>query len=226
MKSGLMIVLASVACGVGVSVWQTTSRAADDPAVVPAVVATSAAVGTAEDKSTYTYVGSKKCKKCHIAVYKSWSKTLMGQAFEALKPGNAKENKEKFKIDLTKDFSRDEKCVKCHTVGFGKPGGYKIPDLSDKKAVRKSKAFQGIGCEMCHGPGSEYVKVFKEILKSKRTYTDEELYAVGLKKIDADTCKQCHNEESPTINPGDPFDFEEKKKKGIHDHQKLKQRQT
>ena len=68
--------------------------------------------------------------------------------------------------------------------------------------------------------------MFTEILKTKRTYTTEELYAVVLKEITADPSKQCHNEESPTMNPGDPFDFEEEKKKGIHDHQKLKQRQA
>ena len=67
--------------------------------------------------------------------------------------------------------------------------------------------------------------VFKEILKSKRKYKVEELYAVGLQKISKDTCLKCHNEESPTINPGDTFDYEKRKDQGTHEHKPLKQRE-
>ncbi|MEE9293763.1 MAG: cytochrome c family protein [Phycisphaerae bacterium] len=179
----------------------------------------------AGDESAYSYVGSKKCKKCHIKVHKSWAKTKMGQAFETLKPGQAKESKEKFKLDVDKDYTQDVKCLKCHTVGFGHEGGYVIPNPDDKKSVRAAKRREGVGCESCHGPGSEYVKVFDEIMKSKRKYKVEELYAVGLRKIDESTCTTCHNEESPTINPGDVFDYEKRKDEGVHEHQPLKQRE-
>ncbi len=204
------------------------------PALFGQIVSSAGALPTAEAivlgavspgaESSFAYVGSKKCKKCHIKEHKSWAKTKMGQAFEILKPGESEEAKKKFDLEINKDYTTDETCLKCHTVGFGKPGGYVVPDPTDKKAVRTAKKFQGIGCECCHGPGGEYVKVFEEIQKSKRTYKVEELYAVGLVKIDEATCLTCHNEESPTINAGDAFDYGKRKSEGAHENYPLKQR--
>ncbi len=208
----------------GIMFWfrpAAPEAAAIDGLVAAAVTLT--AVGDAE--SPYSYVGNKKCKKCHIKQFKSWEKTRMGKAFEILRPGNNKEKKKEFDLDVEKDYTKDEKCIKCHTVGYGKPGGYAIPDPDDKKAVRKAKKLENIGCECCHGPGSEYIKVFDEILKSKRKYRVEELYAVGLTKIGESVCKSCHNEESPSVNPGDPFDYEKRKEEGTHEHYPLKQRE-
>jgi hypothetical protein len=37
----------------------------------------------------HAYVGSSKCKKCHIKQYNSWAETKMAKAFEGLKPGVA-----------------------------------------------------------------------------------------------------------------------------------------
>jgi len=201
-----------------------TNVSASDRQQVATASGVALLTAVAADTSPYEYVGSKTCKKCHIKQYKSWEKTRMGQAFQILKPGNSKEAKEKFNVDVSKDYTKDPTCLKCHTVGFSHAGGYHVPDLSDKKAVRKAKKLEGIGCESCHGPGSEYVKVFKEIQKSKRTYRVEELYSVGLAKIGEATCKTCHNEESPTINAGDVFDYEARKAKGTHEHFPLKQR--
>ncbi|MFQ5493808.1 MAG: multiheme c-type cytochrome, partial [Phycisphaerae bacterium] len=178
-----------------------------------------------DDEPSYSYVGNKKCKKCHIKQYRSWEKTRMAQAFDILMPGNRKEKKEQFKLDVSKDYTKDEKCIKCHTVGFGKPGGYAIPDPEDKKAVRKAKKLRGVGCECCHGPGSAYIKVHEDILKSKRKYKVEELYAAGLFRIGKTVCITCHNEESPSVNPGDPFDYEKRKDQGTHEHYPLKQRE-
>jgi hypothetical protein len=187
-----------------------------------ALVAVPALAG---DEPSYSYVGNKKCKKCHLKQYKSWEETRMAKAFEILRPGNNKEAKEKFHVEVEQDFTQDEKCLKCHTVGYDKLGGYAIPDPEDKKAVRKAGKREGVGCECCHGPGSEYIKVFDEILKSKRQYKVEELYAVGLSKIDEFVCTTCHNEESPSVDPGDPFDYEKRKDDGTHEHYPLKQRE-
>ena len=178
-----------------------------------------------EDEPGYSYVGTKKCKKCHIKEHRSWKKTRMALTFDTLEPGNAAEVKTKFKIDVSKDFTQDASCLECHTTGPGKPGGYVVPDPEDKKAVNKAKKFRGVGCESCHGPGSEYVKVFEEILESKRKYKVEELYAVGLVKIDESTCKTCHNERSPTRDPEVVFDYETQKELGIHEIFPLKQRE-
>lgn len=217
-------VLAISVGAIGFGFWHAESGAVANDAIVTAVTVV-ALPALADEEPSYSYVGNKKCKKCHIKQYRSWEKTRMANAFEILKPGNNKEQKEKFDLDVGNDYTTDEKCIKCHTVGFGKPGGYATPDPADKKAVRKAKKLQGVGCECCHGPGSEYIKVFDEILKSKRKYKVEELSAVGLRKVDESVCITCHNEESPSVNPGDPFDYKKRKKDGIHESFPLKQRE-
>jgi len=48
-----------------------------------------------------TYKGVKKCKVCHIKIYKTWKQTKHATAFDRL---NEKEKK-------------DPKCYECHTTG-------------------------------------------------------------------------------------------------------------
>ena len=224
MKPRLVFVLVLITAGLGLASWQIAAPvSAGNPALLSA--AATMPLGLDDSKSSASYVGSKTCKKCHLAVHKSWAKTKMGQALETLKPGNAKEIKEKFSLDPNKDYSRDEKCLKCHVTGYGKSGGYVIPDPNDKKAVRKAKKLAGVGCESCHGPGSEYNKLHTEIMKSKRKYKIEEMYAAGMQKIGKETCAVCHNEEGPTVQPGDSFDYDKKKGEDIHEHKPLKQRE-
>ncbi|MHC5052758.1 MAG: cytochrome c family protein [Planctomycetota bacterium] len=200
MKLRFTMVAVLVLCGIGLWVRGGASPAAavaaSDDAQPPA--------GTAE----YEYVGTKKCKSCHLDVHKSWEKTKMGMAFETLKPGHAKEAKDKFGFDANKDYTADAKCLPCHTTGYGKPGGYVIPAADDKRAARKMKNLQNVGCESSHGPGSGYVKVFEEIDKSQRKYTLDELYSVGLHKAEKAMCVSCHNDKSPTFNADDPFDYD------------------
>jgi len=190
------------------------------------------------------YVGTKTCKKCHFDVWQSWSKTKMAHAFEVLKPNSQlkpsrktgltdewiaqiKENKTKANppIDPEKDYTRDESCLKCHTTGYGEPGGYVIPDPKDKKARRKAEKLEGVGCESCHGPGSKYVKIFEDIQDKQRQYTREELYAAGMTKIGKETCaSKCHNKDSPLVGDDYVFDYEKRKTQGTHEHKPLKLR--
>ena len=188
---------AAVLCGSGALVsWATAT-------------ATAGEMQPAETDSAYSYVGTKKCKSCHLDVHKSWAKTSMGKAFETLQPGEADQAKRKFGLDVDKDYTTDPKCLKCHTTGFGKEGGYAIPPAGNKRAARKAKNFHGVGCESCHGPGSGYVAIFEEIDESQRTYAVQELYAAGLRKIEEATCTACHNDESPTISAEDDFDYDQ-----------------
>ncbi len=222
MRTKLMIALGVVACSVCIAVWPdaTPVVASDEPAILAGGAA--AAALNAGEETKFTYVGSKACKKCHIKQYKSWKKTKMAKGLEILKPGQAKEAKEKYKLDPAKDYSTDKSCLKCHTTGYGEPGGYAIPDPKDADAVKKAKNLEGVGCESCHGPGSAYAKVFKEIQKSKREYKQEELYKVGLKKMGKESCVNCHNDKSPTYDKSKPFDYEKQKDADTHEHLPLK----
>ncbi len=169
------------------------------------------------------FVGSAKCKKCHLAEHKSWEATRHGKAFDTLKPGNASEAKTKHKLDPAKDYTKDATCVACHTVGFGKPGGYQMP--ADEEAAKKMKALENVGCENCHGAGGNYINLHEEIMKSKRKYKMEEMYAAGSLKQEAAICLTCHSEKSPTVDKTVPFDYEKMKEKGVHEHTPLKQKE-
>jgi hypothetical protein len=182
-------------------------------------------MSVAEDK--YEYVGDSKCKKCHIKEHKSWSKTAKGKAFETLKPGEKADAKKAHGLDPDKDYTKDETCLACHTQGFGHKGGYAVPDPADKNAVKAASKLEGVGCESCHGPGSAYIEVFEDIMKSKRKYKVEELHAVGLTKIEESTCTACHNDKSPTFDSAKGFNYEEAKNKRdeIHELVEIKQRE-
>ena len=203
--------------------WQSgrsSAEAAINPLTETAVATGAAVLGQA---GGFEYIGSSKCKKCHLPEYKDWEKLRHGTALETLKPNNKAEAKTKHKLDPAKDYAKDATCVACHTVGLGKPGGYQIP--ADEEAAKKVKHLEGVGCEMCHGPGSKYSEIFEEIMKSKRKYKVDELYAAGMTKIDKAVCLTCHNEKSPSVDTSIPFDYEKMKEKGVHVHTPLKQRE-
>ncbi len=222
MKLKLTILCGVIAFGVGFGLWGASSPAdAGEASVAGSAAVVLTAMGP--EDSPYSYVGSKKCKKCHSKQHKSWRGGVKAKAIDTLMPGNAKEIKEKSGLDVAKDYSADPACLKCHATGYGKTGGYAVPPPDDKKAARKAKSLAGVGCESCHGPGSGYVKLHEEIMKSKRKYTSEEMYAAGLLKIDESTCKTCHDAGGPTA-PAEPFDFERMKVK-LHKNFPLKQRQ-
>jgi hypothetical protein len=160
------------------------------------------------------YVGAKKCKMCHIKQYKAWQKTSMADSFENLKPGVKAEAKKKAGLDPDKDYTHDEGCLKCHTTGYGKPGGF--------VSIEETPKLAGVQCEGCHGPGSEY----KNIMKKNKEYKLDEVKAAGLIRPEEDEagCLACHGGDSPFNEKVDAkykFDFKEKLEK-THEHFPLK----
>jgi len=223
MKARNTFLIGTLSVAVFYVVWQVdrSSAQAGVNSLAEAAVMTGAAVlGQTAD---YEYIGSNKCKKCHLPQHKDWEKKAHGTALETLKPGNKTEAKTKHKLDPAKDYAKDAACVVCHVVGLGKPGGYQIP--ADEEAAKKVKRLEGVGCEMCHGPASKYNDIHEEIMKSKRMYKVEELYAAGMLKADKAVCLTCHNEKSPTVDASVPFDYEKMNEKGVHAHTPLKQRE-
>jgi len=195
-------------------VMRAAAAAGDGSLTVASAVTSAVALQSAQAE----YVGSSKCKKCHLPEFKSWEKLKHGNALETLKPGQASEMKTKFGLDLAKDYTADPNCVQCHVTGFNQPGGFQMG--GDEKA---NKNLINVGCESCHGPGGAYLEHHEKVMKEKLTYTHEEMYAQGLNKIIKETCTKCHNEKSPTFEKGTEFNFEEEVKVGVHEHSGLKQ---
>jgi hypothetical protein len=162
----------------------------------------------------HEFVGSKKCKMCHLKEYKSWEATMMARSFDNLKPGERVEAKKAAGLDPQKDYTQDATCVACHSTGYGKPGGFvdlaTTPDLA------------GVGCESCHGAGGTYIKEGYMTLKNKE-YKKAELVAVGLvATVGAAQCEGCHNADSPFVADDFVFDFAASKGKDTHEVVPLK----
>ena len=128
---------------------------------------------------TPAYVGAKKCRSCHLKQFQTWEQTKMAKSFELLRAGVASGAKKKANLDPEKDYTHDEKCLGCHTTGYGKPGGF--------VSLEKTPDLLGVQCEACHGPGSEYLKEGAMTLKNK-DYKRADLLKLGLVAIGADTC--------------------------------------
>jgi hypothetical protein len=165
------------------------------------------------DVDAADYVGAKKCKACHMKQYKAWKKTKMATSFENLKAGVKVEEKKKAGIE-DKDYTKDPDCLRCHTTGYGKPGGF--------KSIEETPALANVQCESCHGPGAD----FRVIMKKNKQFKLEEVKAAGL-MVPSETennCMECHGGESPFTEKVDPkYKFEIKERlKNTHTHFPLK----
>jgi hypothetical protein len=108
-----------------------------------------------------------------------WQASPHAKAWATLATPEAKKIAEGKKIA---DPQKSEKCAKCHTTGYGAAANLKAETF---------KVEDGVGCEACHGAGSNY-KTMK-IMKDKALAAQS-----GLITPDEKTCVKCHNAESPT----------------------------
>ena len=143
------------------------------------------------------YVGSNRCKTCHIAQHQAWSGTAHATALDTLamaSPARVAEVAAKMKITVKGTAVGTDACIKCHVTGFQLGGGYPGADSA------KAASLVGVGCESCHGPGSLHLSA-PMADKKKFIHT----------KVSSKTCVQCH---TPVMSP--TFDFEEWSKRGVH----------
>ena len=81
------------------------------------------------------YVGSEACKTCHEYEYEKWSTKPHAEAYATLeRVGN----------------ELDPECVICHVIGMEYESGFILP--------QQTPHLKNVGCEVCHGPGSEHIK--------------------------------------------------------------------
>jgi len=106
-----------------------------------------------------SYVGNLTCGICHKLVYDHWSKTQHGVSYNTL---------------VNKGHQYDPECIRCHTTGYGFISGF--------LNYENNQNLINVGCESCHGAGSEHVKNVSNVYG----VTDESI------------CDMCHdNEHSP-----------------------------
>jgi Cytochrome c554 and c-prime len=135
-----------------------TKLAVDDPATADAE---SLIPGAA---SGHGFVGSATCAACHPQAMAVWKNSPHSQAFDPLVKGGT---------------DADPTCIACHTVGFGTETGYRR-EFGDKKLTH-------VGCESCHGPGSEHV--------NQRILGDPAKVSFHFRPLGAADCTKCHHGE-------------------------------
>ncbi|RME03642.1 MAG: hypothetical protein D6805_05740 [Planctomycetota bacterium] len=82
------------------------------------------------------YVGSQRCLACHSYAANVWKNSAHAHAFATLKQKGQHKNPD---------------CLTCHTVGYRYYTGYENEQLTSH--------LKNVGCESCHGPGSEHVRL-------------------------------------------------------------------
>ena len=159
--------------------------------------------GLFAQEKVFKYVGVGGCKACHMtnkmgAQYKVWQSMKHSQAYATLASEKALAvGKERGIAEPQKS----EACLSCHVTAYGTNASLLGP---------KYKLEDGVGCESCHGPGSEYKsKKFQEGIAAGTI----EMATVGMIKPTEAVCVKCHNEKSPTFKG---FDFQERSAKIAH----------
>jgi hypothetical protein len=110
------------------------------------------------------YLGSKSCKLCHDYEYKKWL-TSPPVILPGVAPAKGRHADAMLTlVDINSDY--DPECAICHVIGMDYQTGFvtsaQTPQLED------------VGCENCHGPGSEHVRSLGAIRTAgpKSTCTD------------------------------------------------------
>jgi hypothetical protein len=156
------------------------------------------------------YVGVKKCAFCHVRLddsLRTWAITKHANALAVLRTPKAR------KFSDTPD--EDPKCLKCHMTGT----------TSDPHAaegvlpVFMDERFEGVQCEMCHGPGSLYKAEMARALPKDEELDEQQCTRRGLVIPTEQTCRKCHNEECPVF---EGFNFEEAVKRIKHSDKEAK----
>ena len=97
------------------------------------------------------YVGSSSCKLCHDYEYEKWLTStqvfIPGLSRQAA-PDSSHANAYATLEQVNSHY--DPECVICHVIGMQYYTGFVDPN--------KTPEMKDVGCENCHGPGSEHIR--------------------------------------------------------------------
>jgi len=132
--------------------------------------------------SDAAFVGSDACQSCHAKEFETWAGGGHARAGATL---------------VAKGEADNADCLACHTTGYGRDGGFpKAAALADHDDLGR------VGCESCHGPGSEHVGADAPRVGTIVSLTDKCDSCVILQ-----ICGSCHDDAN---DPGFEFEVLEK----------------
>ena len=113
------------------------------------------------------YLGWRRCAECHPDQKNAWLKSRHADSYQTL-------------VNKKQQFNLD--CLPCHVTG--------ITATNEQQALSLAKEYQQVGCEACHGAGTEHAKT-----QGKRP--------IPTPRPTATVCLHCHTPEH-----SDDFNFE------------------
>lgn len=146
----------------------------------------------------FNYIGVKKCSMCHKSEKQGsqlsiWENSSHSKAYETLK--SEKSDQIAKEAGYETPAVETEACLKCHATGY---------DLAAERMQKGFNVEDGVQCETCHGPGSEYMSM--KVMKDREQAVKMGLIVWESEEEISQMCQTCHNEESPTFIG---YDFEE-----------------
>jgi len=139
---------------------------------------------------TFKYIGADKCKICHNkpATGDQYNKWLKDPHSKAMKTLTSQASLDYAKKNGIADPAKEAKCLKCHST-YEKAGANLRAGIT---------AQEGVSCESCHGPGSNYKS--PTVMKNMKLAMES-----GLIMPEKAVCLGCHNKENPFFKE---FNFE------------------
>ncbi len=142
------------------------------------------------DGVTRKYIGSIACGQCHKGPemgyqFSKWRRGPHARAYAVL--GTEAARKMAIKAGVKDDPLTAPACLKCHATAYHDPAG---------GASESYTVYEGVGCEACHGAGSDFA--IEAIMRDKPAALQ-----AGLKTVDRQTCARCHENAH-----GKPFDYD------------------
>jgi YVTN family beta-propeller protein len=150
------------------------------------------------EKGQGRYIGTLTCAACHKGPsmgyqFSKWRLSAHASAYAVLASDEAYEIAKEQGLKGSPQTSLE--CLKCHTTAYHQ---------LVKGVMELYSIYEGVGCEACHGAGSDYYP--EAIMRDPRAAK-----AAGLKEVTQQTCLGCH-ENAHDI----PFNFNDAVKKIAH----------
>ncbi len=127
------------------------------------------------------YVGALACGTCHGArtgsrAYGTWRMSRHATAYATL--GTTRADEIARQMGVAGNPQQSDRCLACHATGGGEPAG---------RFLESFDPAQGVQCESCHGPGSDYMA--QAVMLDPVAAADG-----GLVAVDRTVCSRCHTQ--------------------------------
>ena len=115
--------------------------------------------------SNLAFIANNDCAVCHNKIFKHWEGTGHASAYETL---------------VKAEHEYDPECVECHVIGLNYLTGF--------ETMESTPELKGVGCESCHGAGSDH----------------KDTQSKDYGRVSVENCEICHNDEhSPNFEFND-----------------------